>query len=397
MRTSSDHILTSHAGSLPRPDDLIEAWRAADERALAEKLTASVADIVRRQKDLGIDVPGDGEFGKPMAQRVNYGSWWRYSWNRLGGLDPHGPSLYEMEPRRSSPGHVVLTSFGDRRDRTRFAAAYGDPESGITTGPRPPAPICVAPIHYSGHDAIQKDIANFKAALQAAGVDEGLYDRCRPGQRRADRQFILQDGGGTALRLRRCDARGIQGDPRRRPRPPARRSGDRRELGHDQSGADRRGVQEILDGPGRGAQPRDPRPASGPHPLPFVLGQLAWAACNRHRDARHRRCHAGGQRPCLFVRGRQCPPRARVEGLAGRQVARRESDSARCGQPRHQCRRAPRARRRAHSSLCEPGRPGAGHRLDRLRSRRPRPPDIAWAKLDALAHGAALATRQLWR
>ena len=77
MSTSSDHILTSHAGSLPRPDDLIEAWRAADERAIAEKLTASVADIVRRQKDLGIDVPGDGEFGKPMAQRVNYGSWWR--------------------------------------------------------------------------------------------------------------------------------------------------------------------------------------------------------------------------------------------------------------------------------------------------------------------------------
>ena len=100
-----------------------------------QKLTASVAEVVRRQKDIGIDVPGDGEFGKPMAQRVNYGSWWRYSWNRLGGLDPNGPSLYEMEPRRSRPGHVVLTSFGDRRDRTRFAAAYSDPNSGITTGP----------------------------------------------------------------------------------------------------------------------------------------------------------------------------------------------------------------------------------------------------------------------
>ena len=181
MRTSSDHILTSHAGSLPRPDDLIEAWQAADEPALAKKLTASVADVVRRQKAIGIDVPGDGEFGKPMAQRVNYGSWWRYSWSRLGGLDPHGPSLYEMEPRRSAPGHVVLTSFGDRRDRTRFAAAYGDPDSGITTGPRPPAPICVAPIHYAGHDAIQRDIANFKAALQAAGVAEGFMTAVAPG------------------------------------------------------------------------------------------------------------------------------------------------------------------------------------------------------------------------
>jgi 5-methyltetrahydropteroyltriglutamate--homocysteine methyltransferase len=181
MRGSSDHILTSHAGSLPRPDDLIEAWAANDEPALAEKLTASVAEVVSRQKEAGIDVPGDGEFGKPMAQRVNYGSWWRYSWLRLGGLDLHGPSLYEMEARRSSPGHVALTSFGDRRDRTQFAVAYNDPDSGITTGPRPPAPICVAPIHYAGHDAINADIANFKAALEATGVEEGFMTAVAPG------------------------------------------------------------------------------------------------------------------------------------------------------------------------------------------------------------------------
>src|SRR5215470_2248020 len=181
VRASHDHILTSHAGSLPRPDELIEAWAADDEGALQEKLTASVAGVVRRQKEIGVDIPGDGEFGKPMAQRVNYGSWWRYSWNRLGGLDPHGPSLYEMEPRRSSPGHVVLTSFGDRRDRTQFAAAYNDPDSGITTGPRPPAPICVAPIRYAGHGAIKADIARFKAALEAAGVEEGFMTAVAPG------------------------------------------------------------------------------------------------------------------------------------------------------------------------------------------------------------------------
>jgi 5-methyltetrahydropteroyltriglutamate--homocysteine methyltransferase len=181
MRASSDHILTSHAGSLPRPDALIEAWGANDQPALSRQLTAAVAEVVRRQKAIGIDIPGDGEFGKPMSQRVNYGSWWRYSWNRLGGLDPHGPSLYEMEPRRSAPGHVVLTSFGDRRDRTQFAAAYNDPESGITTGPRPAAPICVAPIRYAGRDAITADIANFKAALQAAGVEEGFMTAVAPG------------------------------------------------------------------------------------------------------------------------------------------------------------------------------------------------------------------------
>src|SRR5215475_12256543 len=86
-----------------------------------------------------------------------------------------------MEARRSSLGDVVLTSFGDRRDRTQFAEAYNDPESGITTGPRPPAPVCIAPIHYVGKDAIKADITNFKAALQAAGVAEGFMTAVAPG------------------------------------------------------------------------------------------------------------------------------------------------------------------------------------------------------------------------
>ncbi len=187
MRHSADHILTSHAGSLPRPDALIAANRAleegqaADERAYQETLREAVGEVVRHQQAIGIDVPGDGEFGKPMGQRVNYGSWWRYSWQRLGGLDPGGPSLYEMAPRRSRPGEVVLTSFGDRRDRTQFAAAYNDPDSGITTGPRPPAPICVAPLSYKGGEAIRADIARFKAALAAAGIEEGFMSAVAPG------------------------------------------------------------------------------------------------------------------------------------------------------------------------------------------------------------------------
>jgi 5-methyltetrahydropteroyltriglutamate--homocysteine methyltransferase len=186
MRSSSDHILTSHAGSLPRPDSLIEAFHlretgaAADERPFDDVLRAAVGEVVQHQKDLSIDVPGDGEFGKPMAQRVNYGSWWRYSWQRLGGIAPGEDTLYEMQPRRSTPGHTVLTSFGDRRDRQRFAAAYSDPDSGITTGPRPPAPVCVAPITYTGAEAIRADIARFKAALSAAGVEEGFMTAVAP-------------------------------------------------------------------------------------------------------------------------------------------------------------------------------------------------------------------------
>jgi 5-methyltetrahydropteroyltriglutamate--homocysteine methyltransferase len=186
LRTSSDHILTSHAGSLPRPDALIAANRAhetgdaVDERHYEETLRAAVAEVVRHQKELGVDIPGDGEFGKPMGQRVNFGSWWRYSWQRLGGIEPGQNSLYDMQPHRSSTGHIVLTSFGDRRDRTQFAAAYADPDSGITTGPRPPAPICVAPLTYKGQDAINADIANLKAALAVAGVEEGFMTAVAP-------------------------------------------------------------------------------------------------------------------------------------------------------------------------------------------------------------------------
>jgi len=170
MRSSRDHILTSHAGSLPRPDALIEAYRAretgeaADDRALEEQLQRAVSEVVRRQRELGIDVPGDGEYGKSMGHRVNYGAWWRYSFLRLGGLEMSGPGLYEMPARRSRPGEVVLTSFADRRDRTRFAAAYADPDSGITTGPRPANhPVCVAPLSYTGREAIAADITRFKS------------------------------------------------------------------------------------------------------------------------------------------------------------------------------------------------------------------------------------------
>jgi 5-methyltetrahydropteroyltriglutamate--homocysteine methyltransferase len=188
MRTSHDHILTSQAGSLPRPDELIEANRvresgtASDDRAFQAQLRSAVADVVRRQQRIGIDIPGDGEFGKSMGHRVNYRAWWSYSFNRLGGLDLAGPSLYQLPPKRRRPGEVVLTSFADRRDRAKFAAVYNDPEGGVSTGPGMAHwPVCVGPVVYKGHDAIQDDIANFKAALKACEVEEGFMTSVAPG------------------------------------------------------------------------------------------------------------------------------------------------------------------------------------------------------------------------
>jgi 5-methyltetrahydropteroyltriglutamate--homocysteine methyltransferase len=202
MRSSTDRILTSHAGSLPRPDALIEANRSrmagtgTEEAAFQAQLRQAVSDVVGRQKDLGIDLPGDGEYGKSMGSRVNYGAWWSYSFQRLGGLELGTTGLYDMPAQRSRPGEVVLTSFADRRDRVGFAAAYNDPDSGITTGPRPALwPVCVGRLTYTGQAAIQSDIANFKAALQAAGVEEGFMTSIAPGSasRIANRYYKTDD------------------------------------------------------------------------------------------------------------------------------------------------------------------------------------------------------------
>src|ERR1700691_3109857 len=161
MRMSRDHILTSQAGSLPRPDDLIEANRAreagetTDERRYQDTLQAAVTDVVREQKEIGIDVPGDGEFGKSMGHKVNYRAWWSYCFNRLGGLDLSGPGLYESPPQRGRAGEVVLTSFADRRDRTKFLQFYKDE---VTTGPGMAKwPVSTAPVSYRGQEAIKAD------------------------------------------------------------------------------------------------------------------------------------------------------------------------------------------------------------------------------------------------
>src|SRR5262252_1664114 len=165
MQMSRDRILTTHAGSLPRPDALIAANHAresgamVDDQRFQDELSSAVKDVTRQQQKIGIDVPGDGEFGKSMGHRVNYRAWWSYSFQRLGGLELGTQGLYDMPARRSRPGEVVLTSFADRRDRLRFAAAYADPESGVSTGPRAPLwPLCVGPLTYTGHEAIQADI-----------------------------------------------------------------------------------------------------------------------------------------------------------------------------------------------------------------------------------------------
>jgi len=176
MRQSRDEILTSHAGSLPRPEELIDANRAResgmaiDESRFQDQIRSSVSEVVRLQKQAGVSIPGDGEYGKSMGHKVNYRAWWSYSFQRLGGLELGTAGLYDMPAHRSRPGEVVLTSFADRRDRLKFVTAYADPDSGITTGPRAALwPVCVSKLTYTGHAAIQSDIANFKRRSRPRG------------------------------------------------------------------------------------------------------------------------------------------------------------------------------------------------------------------------------------
>ncbi|HEY7489474.1 MAG TPA: cobalamin-independent methionine synthase II family protein [Streptosporangiaceae bacterium] len=190
MRNSSDRILTSHAGSLPRPDDLIELNKSrlggdgsVGEGAFQARLRDAVAELMRRQRDIGIDIPNDGEYGHSMGHRINYAAWWTYVFERLGGLEISETPDWELPTRRAEPGKVVLTTFTDRRDKHLFPEAYNDPDGVmVSMGDVPPAfPVCRAPLTYIGQEAVQRDIANVKAAMEAAGVEEGFLNAVAPG------------------------------------------------------------------------------------------------------------------------------------------------------------------------------------------------------------------------
>ena len=151
----------------------------------------------------------------------------------------------------------------------------------------------------------------------------------------------------------------------------------------------------------RRAQPRAARAARGPRPLPRLLGQLARPPRLRPAAARHRRADPAGQRRLLLDGAGQPPPRARVAGLGGRDAAGGQEAHPRGGHPPHQRRRASGARRPAARPARERRRARERDGRNRLRLRPgrvhpPRPPEIQWAKLAALAEGARIASRELW-
>jgi 5-methyltetrahydropteroyltriglutamate--homocysteine methyltransferase len=162
MKRSTDRILTSHAGSLVRPPDLLQMirdkinGRPYDQAAFAERTRSAVAEIVRQQADAGIDIPSDGELSKPMFSD--------YVADRLSGFEGENTGPAFVNPsRRPEPFPQFM------KDRPR----------GLI-GLKETRPLNVGPLAWKDR-AYEQDIANMKAAMAAAGVEEGFLPSPSPG------------------------------------------------------------------------------------------------------------------------------------------------------------------------------------------------------------------------
>jgi len=172
MKASTDRILTTHTGSLPRPPDLVallnrkELGGDYDQADFDLRIRHAVTEIVRRQADVGIDVVDDGEHSK-----VN---WMAYARARLSGLE-------EID----SP----VRFRGATRDSLAFPQTYEDmrvmlaARSGAIVAKRtvrPKAQVCSGPIAYVGEAELHADIANLKNALMGVAAEEAFMTAISP-------------------------------------------------------------------------------------------------------------------------------------------------------------------------------------------------------------------------
>ena len=164
MKRSTDRVLTTHAGSLPRPEDVLAMLRAGENGEPFEaRVRAAVAEIVQQQVDHDLDVIDDGEVSKP--------SFVTYATERLGGL----------ELRPADP--IATSTFAGSREHLAFPefyAAVGAPSPGGVGRDRPMRSVCTGPIRYVGHDAVRRDVANLEAALQDVDAVEAFLPAISP-------------------------------------------------------------------------------------------------------------------------------------------------------------------------------------------------------------------------
>jgi 5-methyltetrahydropteroyltriglutamate--homocysteine methyltransferase len=174
MQHSVERILTSHVGSLIRPHQIQDFLRAqqkgeaVDQGAWDKCLAAAVEDVVRHQAEVGVDVVSDGEFGKAI-------SWSQYALERLSGFERRPVPTGGKNP------------FARGADRTKFAEFYAELDARETPATISES-VCTGPITYTGQQQLKRDIDNFKAALAKSKVTEGFLPVAAPSSVIPDRK-----------------------------------------------------------------------------------------------------------------------------------------------------------------------------------------------------------------
>jgi 5-methyltetrahydropteroyltriglutamate--homocysteine methyltransferase len=159
MIRSTERFLTTHTGSLPRPEDLVRIMYAKEEgvpvdgAALTARVRAAVADVVRKQTDVGIDIVNDGEMSKP--------SYATYIKDRLDGFGGTGNTFVYQD----------LAQFPNLAERV-----FGDPGRS-----RRKTPACNAPINVRDRNAAKIDVENLETALVAANASHAFMSAASPG------------------------------------------------------------------------------------------------------------------------------------------------------------------------------------------------------------------------
>ena len=159
MPRSVDRFLTTHTGSLPRPDDLIQMMFAKEEGrpvegdALARRIRSSVEEIVEKQRNVGVDVVSDGEMSKP--------SYATYIKDRLSGFGGVGNTFVYQD----------LVEFPNMAKRV-----FGDPGRS-----RRKTPACNGPISVSDPNAVLRDVSNLQAGVGERQESRAFMTAASPG------------------------------------------------------------------------------------------------------------------------------------------------------------------------------------------------------------------------
>jgi 5-methyltetrahydropteroyltriglutamate--homocysteine methyltransferase len=183
VKRSTNRILTTHVGSLPRPADLLEmndakaSGRPVDQMAWTARVKTAIVEVVRLQRESGVDIVNDGELSKS--------SWSSYINERLSGFT-----------ESVSQGQSALARGRDKKAFQEFYDEYDRIQPFRTVnGSRWTDVICNAPISYKGQAAVQMDIENLKAACTGVHAEEAFITAVAPGSivRRINKYYSTQE------------------------------------------------------------------------------------------------------------------------------------------------------------------------------------------------------------